>query len=128
MAGSILVSMANIHHAIEYLEINARDLAAATAFYGAASGWQFNDYGPEYAGIKAANGDGEAGGINATDQGEPAPGGPLVILHSDDLDASVDAVKSAGGTVSSGPYEFPDGRRFHFTDPSGNELAVWATA
>ncbi len=124
----MLVSMANIHHTIDYIEINARDLAAATAFYGAAFGWEFNDYGAEYAGIKAPDGDGEAGGINATGQGEPGPGGPLVMLYSDDLDASVDAVKAAGGTVSNGPYEFPGGRRFHFTDPSGNELGVWATA
>lgn len=128
MAGSILVSMANIHHTFDYIEINASDLAAATAFYGAAFGWQFNDYGPEYAGIRAADGDGEVGGINATGQGEPGPGGPLVMLFSEDLDASVDAVASAGGTVSSGPYEFPGGRRFHFTDPSGNELGVWAKA
>jgi predicted enzyme related to lactoylglutathione lyase len=124
----MLVSMATIHHAIDYIEINARDLATATAFYGAAFGWQFNDYDPEYAGIKAPDGDGEAGGINATGQGEPGPGGPLVMLYSDDLDASVEAVSSAGGTVTSGPYEFPGGRRFHFTDPSGNELGVWAKA
>ena len=53
-------------------------------------------------------------------------GGPLVLLYSADLDASAEAVRRAGGQVVSGPYEFPGGRRFHFTDPSGNELGVWA--
>ncbi|MFD0854873.1 VOC family protein, partial [Actinomadura adrarensis] len=66
----------------------------------------------------------EVGGLAA---GEKAsPGGPLVLLYSTDLDASVEAVKRAGGKVVNGPYEFPGGRRFHFTDPSGNELGVWA--
>ena len=31
-----------------------------------------------------------------------------------------------GGSIVNGPYEFPGGRRFEFSDPSGNELGVWA--
>ncbi|TQC44463.1 VOC family protein, partial [Rhodococcus sp. WS4] len=54
-------------------------------------------------------------------------GGPFVLLYSDDLDASADAVRAAGGSVVNGPYDFPGGRRFHFTDPSGNELGVWSS-
>jgi predicted enzyme related to lactoylglutathione lyase len=117
----------HIHHAIDYIELAARDLSAATTFYSAAFGWEFNDYGPDYAGIRAPAGDGEVGGINATGESEPGPGGPLVLLYSDDLDATVEAVTRAGGTVTAPPYEFPGGRRFHFTDPSGNELGAWAT-
>ena len=64
--------MTNIHHAIDYIELNARDLAATTAFYAAAFGWEFNDYGPDYAGIRSPDGDGEVGGINAT---SPSPSG-----------------------------------------------------
>lgn len=52
--------------------------------------------------------------------------GPLVILYSNNLDDSVSAVKAAGGTILKEPYSFPGGRRFHFADPSGNELAVWS--
>ena len=118
--------MSNIHHAIDYIELNVSDLPVTRSFYEAAFGWQFNDYGPEYAGIRASDGEGEVGGLNAT--GTPSPGGPLVMLYSDDLDATVSAVEQAGGAVTNGPYEFPGGRRFHFTDPSGNELGVWANA
>jgi predicted enzyme related to lactoylglutathione lyase len=118
--------MTNVHHTIDYIELNVSDLPATRSFYEAAFGWQFNDYGPEYAGIRAADGEGEVGGLNAT--GTPSPGGPLVMLYSDDLDASVSAVEQAGGAVTNGPYEFPGGRRFHFSDPSGNELGVWAKA
>ena len=118
--------MSNVHHTIDYIELNVSDLPATRSFYEAAFGWQFNDYGPEYAGIRAADGEGEVGGLNAT--GTPSPGGPLVMLYSDDLDASVLAVGQAGGAVTNGPYGFPGGRRFHFSDPSGNELGVWAKA
>jgi predicted enzyme related to lactoylglutathione lyase len=120
------------HHAIDYVELTVTDLEQAKRFYTEAFGWLFNDYGPEYAGIRNPNDEGasEVGGLSAAQQERPAqqarPGGPLVLLFSTDLDRSVEAVKDAGGTVVKGPYPFPGGRRFHFTDPSGNELGVWA--
>lgn len=118
--------MAQVHHAIDYVEIPTTDLGAARAFYAAAFGWAFNDYGPQYAGIRTLDGEGEVGGLNAT--ATPSRGGPLVLLYSDDLDATLAAVVAAGGEVVAGPYAFPGGRRFHFTDPSGVELGVWASA
>ncbi|WP_320068512.1 VOC family protein [Micromonospora sp. RTGN7] len=113
------------HHAIDYMEFTVTDLDLAKRFYAEAFAWQFNDYGPGYAGIRSPHGDSapEVGGLCA-DQ-EVRAGGPLVLLYSADLDRSVQAVKDAGGQVV-GPYEFPGGRRFHFTDPSGNELGVWS--
>jgi predicted enzyme related to lactoylglutathione lyase len=113
------------HHALDYVELTVTDLARAQRFYGEAFGWQFNDYGPAYAGIRNASGDGEVGGLRADAQG-PRAGGPLVLLFSDDLDRSVAAVEAAGGQVTEGPYPFPGGRRFHFRDTSGNELGVWS--
>lgn len=118
--------MTDHHQAIDYVELGVTDLPAAKAFYEQAFGWRFTDYGPEYAGIAAPDGDGEVGGLNAG--GEPGRGGALVLLFSDDLDATVTAVREAGGEVIEGPYAFPGGRRFHFADPSGNELGVWAHA
>lgn len=105
---------------IDYLEFTVRDMAESKRFYNEAFGWTFNDYGDVYAGIQ--RGDGEAGGFMV---GEPAPGGVLVILYSGDVDASIEAVKKAGGTIVKELYDFPGGRRFHFTDPNGYELAVW---
>lgn len=117
--------MTHTHHSIDYIEIAAPDLAAARTFYAAAFGWEFNDYGPDYAGIRAPDGEGEVAGLNPA--GTPRPGGPLVLLFSADLDSSVEAVRDAGGEVTQGPYAFPGGRRFHFRDPAGNELGVWAS-
>ncbi|SCE93807.1 hypothetical protein GA0070607_3430 [Micromonospora coriariae] len=114
------------HHAIDYIEFTVTDLDQAKRFYAEAFGWQFNDYGPGYAGIRSPHGDAaaEVGGLRA-DQ-EVRAGGPLVLLYSADLDRSAQVVKDAGGQVVNGPYDFPGGRRFHFTDPSGNELGVWS--
>jgi hypothetical protein len=114
----------HIHHTIDYIEFTVRDMKRAQAFYAAAFGWTFTDYGPDYAGIKSK--DGEVGGLRVGKEVEA--GGPLVVLYSDDLEASVAAVNQAGGRIVTPPYSFPGGRRFHFTDPSGNELAVWAAA
>jgi uncharacterized protein len=117
------------HHAIDYVELTVTDLEQAKRFYAEAFGWRFNDYGPEYAGIRSPLGESapEVGGLRR-DQEEVRTGGPFVLLYSTDLDKSVEAVKNAGGQVVNGPYEFPGGRRFHFTDPSGNELGVWTEA
>jgi uncharacterized protein len=116
------------HHAIDYIEISVTDLERAKLFYGSAFGWEFNDYGPQYAGIKSPDGASapEVGGLALAN--DVRTGGPFVLLFSADLDASVAAVEAAGGRVVDGPYDFPGGRRFHFHDPSGNELGVWAQA
>jgi hypothetical protein len=110
------------HHAIDYIEIAVTDIDAAKAFYAAAFGWSLVDYGPDYAGIQ---GDGkEVGGLRR--DSEVRAGGPLVIMYSEDLERSVAAVSEAGGTILKPIYAFPGGRRFHFADPAGNELAVWS--
>lgn len=119
---------ASTHHTLDYVEIGVTDLDAAKDFYGSAFGWTFTDYGPgpDYVGIRGAGRSGrEVGGLRRDEA--VTPGGPLVLLYSSDLQASVDAVSAAGGTISVAPYEFPGGRRFHFRDPSGNELGVWST-
>jgi len=119
--------MANLHHTIDYVELDVGGSMAETrGFYEQAFGWAFNDYGPEYAGIRGPDGEGEVGGLNATKA--PVRGGPLVLLYSDDLDATLAAVRAAGGEVVEGPYDFPGGRRFHFTDPAGNALGAWSAS
>lgn len=117
--------MTSHHHTIDYIEFTVVDLAEAKRFYGTAFGWTFQDYGPDYAGIHGPAGR-EVGGLH---QKVEAPrGGPLVVLYSSDLEASVAAVEEAGGQIVQAAYAFPGGRRFHFLDPSGNELAVWSEA
>jgi predicted enzyme related to lactoylglutathione lyase len=114
--------VAHEHHAIDYIEISVRDVSQAKRFYAAAFGWSFNDYGPDYAGIEGLGR--EVGGLCKSPS--VRAGGPLVVLYSRALDATLASIRQAGGEIVKPPFEFPGGRRFHFSDPSGNELAVWS--
>ena len=104
---------------LDYLELPGGDLPATKAFYGAAFGWKFLDYGPEY----AAFDEGLDGGFNAQDE---ATRTPLPVLFASDLEAMLTRVEAAGGVIVKPVFAFPGGRRFHFRDPAGNELAVWS--
>ncbi len=115
------------HHALDYVELVVTDLDVAKRFFTTAFGWSFQDYGPGYAGILSPRGAGsEVGGLLLADAPRPV-GGPLVLLYSDDLDATKAAIQDAGGRILREPYAFPGGRRLHFADPSGNELGVWSS-
>ena len=106
---------------IDYIEFPVADVEVPKAFYTAAFGWKFTDYGPDYSSFE----DGRLGG--GLRGGEtPTRGGALVVIYAEALEAVRDAVVLAGGTVVVEPHDFPGGRRFHFTDPAGNELAVWS--
>lgn len=105
---------------INYLEIPVRDLAATKTFYGAAFGWTFTDYGPAYSSFEGAGLDG--GFRLATDI--PAPG-VMVVLKHNPLEEARERVTGAGATLTKDIFSFPGGRRFEFSDPSGNVLAVW---
>ncbi|UPA23237.1 VOC family protein [Shinella oryzae] len=107
---------------IDYIEFNVADIARSKAFYGSAFGWTFTDYGPRYCEFQ----DGRLTGGFTTTAPVRAQGGPLIILFADELEEILARVEAAGGTVVQPIFEFPGGRRFHFTDPDGYELAVWS--
>ena len=125
LTGSMRAMTGSRHHAIDYVELTVTDLAAAKRFYAEAFGWGFTDYGPAYAGIRGRRGG--AGGRWPAARRAAAPAGRpagAALLRRPRPDPR--AVEAAGGRVTEGPYAFPGGRRFHFADPSGNELGVWA--
>ncbi len=103
---------------VDYVELSAGDGGATKKFYGEAFGWSFQDWGPDYVAFDDGR---EAGGFRVETERRP----PLVILYADDLDAVRARVTAAGGKLLGPDHEFPGGRRFHFLDPAGNELAVW---
>lgn len=107
---------------LDYLELPADDLAATKTFYSQAFGWTFVDYGPTY----AAFDQGLDGGFDA-DQAERTKT-PLPVLFAQDLEAMQSRVEAAGGKILKPIYAFPGGRRFHFADPAGTEMAVWSDA
>lgn len=106
---------------LDYIEMQAADgrIDSVKAFYASAFGWTFTDYGPSYSAFE----EGLDGGFDGS---APKETKPLPVLFSTDLEATLSAVTEAGGRIVRPIFEFPGGRRFHFVDPAGNELAVWA--
>ncbi|CAN5235779.1 VOC family protein [soil metagenome] len=104
---------------ISYVELPVADTARAKSFYGAAFGWDFTDFGPTYA--ATTSGDTDLG-FQADPPDKTAAALPVIDVT--DLDAALAAVTAAGGTITVPIFAFPGGRRFHFRDPDGHELAA----
>lgn len=106
---------------LNYVELPVRDTAASKAFFEQAFGWSLTAFGPDYAATI-----GQAGSdIGLNGDASDATRAPLAVIETDDLEAALASVEAAGGTVSRPIFAFPGGRRFHFREPSGNELAVY---
>lgn len=116
--------MANEHEKINYLELPASDLAAVKAFFETVFEWQFTDYGPEYTAF--TNAGLEGGFYKGPLRSETQNGAALVVFYSKDLESTEAKITTAGGAIIKPIFSFPGGRRFHFSDPCGNEYAVWS--
>lgn len=106
---------------INYVEFKAKNLEAIKEFYTKAFGWEFTDYGPTYT---AFSNSGLQGGFALSE--DETVNGALVVLYHDDLESIQDTITSLDGKISQEIFSFPGGRRFHFLDPAGNELAIWS--
>jgi predicted enzyme related to lactoylglutathione lyase len=112
------------HHRIDFIELPAhskQELAAAKAFYGSVFGWSYKDWGDDYADTHDS---GLGSGINADANHRPRQA--LAVIYSTRLEDSLAKVLAANGNITKDIFSFPGGRRFHFVDPAGNELAVWS--
>ena len=114
----------NLHEKINYVELPAKDLPATKAFFQSVFGWSFVDYGPEYT---AFSDQGLDGGFFQSDLASTSEkGAALIVFFSSQLETTLAKVEKAGGSIVRPIFSFPGGRRFHFTEPSGNEFAVWS--
>ncbi|MEX2363909.1 MAG: VOC family protein, partial [Balneolaceae bacterium] len=102
----------------------AKDMDATKAFFSTVFGWRFVDYGPDYIAVQDAGLD--AGFYRSELTARTDDGSALVILYSSDLGKTADDVEKGGGSIIKPTFSFPGGRRFHFSDPNGNEFAVWS--
>ena len=109
---------------IDYVELPSATAHELTrGFYAKAFGWSFTDFGPDYSAMTTGDVD-----VGLNGQFEEALSAPLPVIRVDDLEVAFDAVSKAGGVIAKPIFSFPGGRRFHFIDPSGSELAVWQSA
>jgi len=114
----------NIHEKMNYVELPSKDLEKTKAFFTAVFSWNFTDYGPLYT---AFSNEGLDGGFYQSDLiSSTSSGSALLVFYSSSLENTMKKIKDAKGVISKDTYDFPGGKRFHFTDPSGNEYAVWS--
>lgn len=104
---------------IDYIEFPSSNRGQTSAFFRAAFGWGMVSYGPDYDGLENAGIDG------GVDQAAEKVAHTMAIVRTDDIDAAERRVLAAGGVLTRAQFDFPGGRRFHFREPGGNELAVW---
>lgn len=109
---------------IDYLELPANDFDAVQAFYAAVFDWTFTDYGADYRAFSDGKLDG--GFYKSAQQSTTASGAALIVVYARDLEATLEKITANGGRIVKPVFSFPGGRRFHFADPHGNELAVWS--
>lgn len=112
------------HEKINYLEFPASDLDATKAFFNAAFGWTFTDFGPDYSSFSEASVDG--GFYRSELSAKTEAGSVLVVFYSENINATQAKIETAGGSITQPIFTFPGGQRFHFQEPGGNEFAVWS--
>jgi predicted enzyme related to lactoylglutathione lyase len=114
----------NQHEKLNTVEFPARDLKATTSFFGETFGWTFEEFGPDYC---AFSGQGLDGGFYRSElYSSTLSGAALMVFYSDDLEATQARIERYGGRIEKPVFDFPGGRRFHFSEPSGNEFALWS--
>lgn len=116
----------NTHEKINYAEFPSSDFAATKEFYAATFNWQFVDYGESYMAFTKDSAGLDGGFYQADLQSDASAGSALIVLYSEQLEATQEKIKKNGGKIVKDIFSFPGGRRFHFQDPVGNELAVWS--
>jgi predicted enzyme related to lactoylglutathione lyase len=122
----------NSHEKINYIEFPAKDIIATKAFFTQVFGWLFVDYGPEYTAFSESQADaatnrGIEGGFFQSDlHSSTKMGSALTVFYSDNLEQTQTKIEQAKGSIIKPIFSFPGGRRFHFSDPSDNEFAVWS--
>jgi predicted enzyme related to lactoylglutathione lyase len=120
------MSNPEVHHKITYIEFTTTNIEQAKKFYATVFGWSFQDWGPDYVSFSAAEA-GIDGGFSKGEASEgPGKSAPLIVLYSADLKATEAAIVAAGGSIVVPTFEYPGGRRFHFSDGIGNVLPVWS--
>ena len=112
------------HNKIDYVEFAACDMQATKNFFAEVFDWSFQDYGEEYSAFSDQGIDG--GFYPAQKSTSYEKSGSLLIFYSEDLESTLSAIEQAGGMITQPIFAFPGGRRFHFSEPSGNEMAVWS--
>ena len=119
---------------VVHFEIHAKDLDGMQRFYNSIFGWDIKDMGPQMGNYRmVVTGKDEPGakwpGINGgmtPRQGEPSADGQAVnafvcTITVDDVDACIEKVKKAGGSIALDKMDIPGvGKMVYCKDPERN--------
>jgi len=114
----------NVHEKINYVELPSKNLEETKSFFTHAFGWEFQDFGSEYTAFSNQGLDG--GFFKANLKSSTNTGSALIVFYSENIEETQAKIQESGGTIIKPIFSFPGGRRFHFSEPSGNEFAVWS--
>jgi predicted enzyme related to lactoylglutathione lyase len=115
-----------LHHKINYIEFTTNSIERTKQFYSTVFGWSFKDWGPDYIDCNAETSGIAIGFANGAPPEIQPKSAPLAVLYSADLKATEEAIVASGGSIVVPTFEFPGGRRFHFSDGAGNVMGVWS--
>jgi predicted enzyme related to lactoylglutathione lyase len=107
---------------IDYIEFPATgidELNKSKDFFSAVFGWTYQQWGDDYV-------DTQESGVSSGISADNPPSAPLAVIYVSDIEAAHDKVEKEGGMITKEIFDFPGGKRFHFKDPAGNELAAWS--
>jgi len=116
----------NQHEKINYLEFPCKDIEASKRFFTAVFGWSFTDYGPEYAAFTKQDAGMDGGFYQSDLSATTENGSALAVFYSENLAQTQRKIEKEGGKIIKAIFAFPGGHRFHFSDPSDNEYAMWS--
>jgi predicted enzyme related to lactoylglutathione lyase len=120
------MSNKGLHHKITYVEFTTTNIEQTKRFYSTVFGWSFKDWGPDYIDCNAIHSGVAVGFAKGAPQPPVPNSAPLIVLYSADLKLTQGAIVAAGGSIVVPTFEFPGGRRFHFSDGAGNVMGVWS--
>ena len=109
---------------VTWWEIQVPDLAEAREFYGAVFGWTFVPFGDDF--VICQTPDGTMIGGLEVGTGDPVGRQVTLYMQVRDLEATLERVTAAGGTVVRGHAVVSEdyGWSAMFTDPSGVKIGL----
>lgn len=102
-----------------FIELPTQDLTASQTFFENVFGMDMTGFGPTYACTLTGDVD-----IGLQADAFEATKAPLPVIQVENLESTLSAVNATGARVTKPIFSFPGGRRFHFIEPGGNELAA----
>ena len=111
-------------HPIIHLELSAQDRQEAANFYKTIFGWETQDF-PDMDYTTFKSGERGIGGGFMTVRDDSPAGTVVAYIETADINDTLAQIEAHGGKTLTPPMDIPGVGQFaHFSDPTGNRMAV----